>query len=275
MMSFEKLKYVTAWLVSLLTASGVAYGILKDEPTRFQAGLRGQVVAVTKGQPATVTLALEEFGAKLNLDVSAQVQVWMAFEQGQIGDLKPGQFVSLRLGDDHRTVNTIHIQGSLREAAIHSVAPSGKLMIVEGDDDDEQRQPREVELAPDAILRLGGLPAARQDFKPGMQVPLEFGRDGKVVHAIEAEAAENTLTNGRLLELDLKGNCLLLGRDENDDGLPIQQLYTFNADTIVVLDGKPAKLADLMPGAPLTLRLADDGQSIRAMRAGSPDKDDN
>ncbi len=275
MMGFEKLKTVAACMVSLLTAGTIAYGMLQDEPTRFEKGLRGHIVSVNAGKPATVTISLEEFGMLLNLDVSGQAKVWTAFEAGQLADLKEGQFVSLRLGNDHRTVNEIHVQGQMREALIKSVAASGKIVIVEGDDDDDGGKPMEVELAPDAILRIGGLPATRGDLKPGMQVPLEFGRDGKLVNAIEADAAENTLVDGELIEVDSNGNKLVFGREENDEGQPVQQSFTITAETIITLDGKPAKLADLKRGSSLKLRLSDDGQSIRAIKATSPEADDD
>ena len=292
MMGFEKLKFVTAWVVTFLTVGGIAFGMLKDEPTRFEKGLRGQIVAVNVGPPpsdepirfekglrgqivTTVTISLEEFGTLLNLDVSGQAKVWTAFEAGQLTDLKEGQFVSLRLGDDHRTVNEIHVQGQMREASIKSVGASGKIVVVEGDDDDEGAgQPVEVELAPDAILRIGGLPATRDDLKPGMQVPLEFGRDGKLVNAIEAEAAENSLIDGEVIEATA-GNMLVIGREENDDGQPVQQAFAVAAETIITLDAKPAKLTDLRKGSWLTLRLSDDGQSIRAIKATSPEPDDD
>ncbi len=276
MMGFEKLKYATVWVVSFLTAGGIAFGMLRDEPTRFEKGLRGQVVAVNTGKPSTVTIALEEFGTLLNLDVSAGAKVWTAFEAGQLTDLKEGQYVSIRLGDDHRTVSEIHVQGPVREVSIKSVGASGKIVIVEGDDDEEGGgKPMEVELAPDAILRIGGLPATRSDLKPGMQVPLEFGRDGKMVNAIEAEGDQTTLIDGELLEVDANGNKLVFGREDNDDGQPTQQSFAVTPEAIIALDGKPAKLADLKRGASLKLRLSDDGHAIRAIQAASPEAEDD
>lgn len=276
MMGFEKLKYATAWVVTFLTAGGIAFGMLRDEPTRFEKGLRGQVVAVNAGKPSTVTISLEEFGTLLNLDVSAQAKIWTAFEAGQLADLKEGQYVSLRLGDDHRTVSEIHVQGPVREASIKSVAASGKIVIVEGDDDDEGGgKPMEVELAPDAILRIGGLPANRSDLKPGMQVPLEFGRDGKLVNAIEAEAAENTLIDGELLDVDATGNKLVFGREDNDDGQPTKQSFAVTPETLITLDGKPAKLGELKRGCSLKLRISDEGHAVRAIMAASPEAEND
>lgn len=276
MMGFEKLKHVTLWFVSFLTVGGLAFGILRDDPTRFEKGLCGHVIAVNAGQPSTVTIAMEESGTLLNLDVSKQVKIWTAFEAGQFGDLRKGQFVSLRLGNDHRTVNEIHIQGQLREASIKSVERSGKLVVVEDDDEDGAGgQPREVKLAPDAILRIGGLRASRADLKPGMQVPLEFGRDGKLVNVIEAEAAEGTLIDGELLEVDTNDNKLLLYREECDDGQPTRQSFTISAEAIITLDGKPAKLVDLQRGSSVKLRLSNDGRELRAISALTPEAEDN
>ncbi len=274
MMGFEKLKYATAWVITFLTAGGIALGMLKDEPTRFERGLRGQVVAVNRGLPSTVTISLEEFGTLLNLDVAGKAKVWAAFEVAEFSDVKEGQFVSLRLGDDHRTVTEIHVQGQIREAAIKSVDQNGKLVIVEGDDEEEGGKPMEVELAADAILRIGGLPATRGDLKPGMQVPLEFGRDGKRINAIEAEATENSLVDGELIEIGGDGT-LTIGREENEEGHPVRQTLKTTADTLITLDGKPAKLTDLKQGASIKLRLSADAMSIRAVKAISPEPASN
>lgn len=276
MMGFEKLKSTAVWVMSFLTVGGLAFGMLRDEPTRFEKGLRGQVVAVNPGQPTTITISLEEYGTLLNLDVAAETKVWTAFEPGPLKDLVAGQFVSLRLGDDHRTVNEIHVQGQLRDASIHSIAQSGRIVVVDADDDDDgQATPREVELAPDAILRIGGLPATRSDLKPGMQVPLEFGRDGSRVNAIEAEAADHSLIEGELQAFDPDSRTLVLCREENDDGQPVRQSLTVTGETILTLDGKPAKPAELPRGASLRVRLSDDGQTIRALSAVSPERDDD
>ena len=272
MMGFEKLKYATAWVLMVLTAGGIAFGMLQDEPKRFENGLRGHVVAVTMDKRPTVTIALEEFDTLLSLDVSAQAEVWVAFEKGTLGDLKQGQLVSMRLAGDHRTVNKIHVQGKVREASIQSIASSGKIVMVDDDDDLESgHRTINVELAPDAILRIGGLPADRSDLKPGMQVPLEFNRAGERVNAIEAEAAENTLIEGELLEVHQQENRLLVGREDTDDGPPARQSFSITGDTIILVDGKRSKLGDLKPGSLLKLRLADDLTSIRAVSAMPPE----
>jgi RNA polymerase sigma factor (sigma-70 family) len=275
MMGLQKLKCVSVCLASLLTAGGIAFGMLQDEPTRFEKGVCGDIVAVNLGKPTTVTISLDEFGTLLNLDVSPQAKVWTAFESGQLADLKKGQFASLRLGEDHRTVNEIHVQGQMREASIKSVAASGKITLVEDDDDEGADKRTEIELATDAILRIGGIPATRGDLKPGMEVPLEFGRDGKLVNAIEAEAAERSVIEGELLEADANASKINVYREEGPEGQPIQQSFAITADTIIWLDSKAAKLADLKPFSSILLRLSDDGHAVRAIKATSPEPDDD
>ena len=279
MMGYEKLRYLAACLVSFVTAGGIVFGMLHDEPTRFERGLRGQIVAVHAGQPSTITISLDDFGTLLNLDLSNQARVWTAYEPGEITDLKEGQFASLRLGNDHRTVTEIHIQGTMREVSIKSIAPSGKITIIENlDDDNPKGHQSEVELAPDAILRIGGLPAVRADLKPGMVVPFEFGRDGKVVNAIEADAAEESIVEGQLHNLLIAENRIILSNDadcdEGEEQPPIQRSFELTAETMVSLDGHSAKLSDLKHGSYIILRLADDGKSVRAVKSTSPEPED-
>ncbi len=271
MMVLEKLKVMSVGLLSVLALCGIAFGVLRDEPARFDKGLRGNVVSVQPGNPSTVTVALSDSGTLLNLDVSTEAKVWTAYEPGQFADLTAGQLVSLRLGDDHRTVNEIHIQGRLREASIKSVSPTGKITIVDGDDEESEEKPVELDLAPDVILRIGGLPAARSDLQPGMQVPLEFGRDGKFVNAIEAEAKENSLVSGELRSVDPNGSQIHFALEGEEEGQTAQRSFAVTRDTFISLDGKPAMLADLKPGSAILLRLADDGFTARAIQATSPE----
>ncbi|MFO0999446.1 MAG: hypothetical protein U0936_03850 [Planctomycetaceae bacterium] len=64
------------------------------------------------GASASITIQLEEFDTLLNLDVSQDVKVWKACESSGLSSVKPGQFASLRLASDHRTVNEIHVSSA-------------------------------------------------------------------------------------------------------------------------------------------------------------------
>jgi RNA polymerase sigma factor (sigma-70 family) len=275
MMGMEKLRFITACVLSLITAGGVAYGVLHDNPQRFQKGLVGQIVDVqTRGQSHSVTIQLEEFETLLNLDVSAEVKVWKAYESSTLANVKPGQFASLRLASDHRTVNEIHVSGAQHEVSIRGLSDSGAMMATTEDDGESADESRPYQLAPDAILRIGGLPATRDDFQAGMEVPLELAEDGRTVHAIEAEADPRTIIVGSLVSIDVAaGTAMIETEDENDTLIKIP--LKIDAKAVVEVDGKRADVSAILPGSEVVLRTTTDRSSIRALRATSPEPDDD
>ena len=276
MMGLEKLKFVAACVLSVITAGGVAYGMLHDNPQRFQKGLVGQIVDVhISGQSASVTIQLEEFDTLLNLDVSQDVKVWKAYEPSSVTSVKPGQFASLRLASDHRTVNEIHLSGAQHEVAIQGLSDSGAMMAASTDDDDDSpAQTRPYQLAPDAILRIGGLPATREDFSSGMEVPLELADDGKTIHAIEAEADPQTIIMGSIVAIDAVAGTVIIETEDDNDTL-IKVPLTIDGKAVIEVDGKRSDLGSVLPGSEVILRTTADRSSVRAIRATSPEKDDD
>lgn len=271
MMGLEKLKSLAICLVSLLTVGGIALGMLQDNPQRFEKGLRGRVIAVNQGRPQTITVMLDEFNTALSLDVAASAKVWVAFESSSFQSVVEGQYVSVHLGDDHRTVNDVHVLGSQREVAIQSIAPSGAMMVVPVvDDDDEEAvaKPEEVRLAQDAILRIGGLPANRNDLRPGMRVPLEMSGNGNLVNAIEADT--ELMITAQLLHVDVLGETIRVRIEEDEEPASELSLKVL-PDTSMTVEGKPVKLADLKPGSEVVIRLSEGRDLVRAMRATMPD----
>lgn len=271
MMGWHKFKTAAVWMLSLATAGGAALGVLQDEPRRFERGLSGEIVAVSES-PRTVTIELEEFGTLLNLDVAEAVDVQWAFASASYRDLRAGQFVSLRLADDHRTVNEVHVRGEIREGEITRVDPAGRLTITPDDDDDSP--PVQVELSPDAILRIGGLPATITDLQPGMDVPLELGHDGRLVHAIETGALEETLSSGRIVAVDVARRFAVVAVETEDEQL-IERTWAVDPQAIIALDGRPATVDQLPPQGETQFRTTPDGAVIRAIEAQSPEPDDD
>lgn len=269
MLGYQKIKQVVLGVLSLLTATGIAYGLLKDDPGRFSKGLRGQIVAVGANAAApTVTIRLDEFDALLDLDVQPDAQVWLAYEPAKIADLRQGQYASLRLASDHRRVAEIHLSGDQRQVAIQTVDANGTLTVVDVSDDDDVAPgaPRQVQLAPDAIVRLGGLPADRIDLKPGLRVPLELAGNGKTVNAIEADVDPRLIVRGEVAAVDSAANVLkVTTENENDEAVELSLVVA--SDALIELDGRRVKLAELAPGAAVELRLTEGKPQVRAIRA--------
>jgi|GEM_PF-4080768 len=247
-----------------------------DDPSRFDLGVCGRIAefhGVKDGRAikgATLTLALDRQGTFLNLDLSPRTTVRIAYEEGTLADLKVGQRVSLRLGPDYRTVIRILAEGKIRDARILEIKKNGRFTIVEDDPDTAEVKESEIELARDAIVRIGGLPATRAELRPEMRVPLEFSRNGKWVNAIDADGNERDLLYGQLLGVNQKDNKIEFSAEENDAGQPISRWLPLASDAIIIVDDKIAAKADLKSHSEIKMRLAPDGKSIRALKAISP-----
>jgi hypothetical protein len=129
-------------------------------------------------------------------------------------------------------------------------------------------------LAPDAILRIGGLPATREDFSSGMEVPLELADDGKTIHAIEADADPQTIIMGSVVVIDAVAGTVIVETEDDNDTL-IKVPLTIDVKAVIEVYGKRSELGSVRPGSEVILRTTTDRSTVRAMRATSPEKDDD
>ena len=301
MLGIEKLKIIIVALITIVTAGSLAYGVLRDDPQRFERGLRGEIVTLTNGSTGrTVTVKLDDYDTLLNLDISKDAKVSIAYEGGKLEDLKEGQFVSLRLGPDHRVVDEIHVRGEQKEVVVTAVDASGKITATPADAEEEEdengnKKPiptTQFTLADGAIFRLGGLPAALADIKPGMKIPIELSPAGDKVNAVEVDIEDNLLKRGEVVQVD--GRTIKIrtdgdedppSQDENGNDLTDEQRqaiairtahpFTIAPEAKIQLDNKPAGLSDIKPGSEITFRLDEEGGTVaKAVKATTPPKDE-
>ncbi|MCU0719351.1 MAG: sigma-70 family RNA polymerase sigma factor [Pirellula sp.] len=271
-LGMQKLAMALTLFLSLVTGGSFLYGFLQDNPTRFESGLRGTIVHIDNDENPSITLELDEYRTLLNLDLSNNAKVWIAYEETSREKLKVGQFIAVKLDVDHRTVKEIHGQGIVREVTIKSVSnPTG--LMIEGDDDDPESIPEMIKLAPETILRIGGMNASLNELKPGMTIPLEFGSEGDAVHAIEAEAEASQILEGELLAIDLSKGELILSTETEDDSI-VDRRLKIEPSIVARSMEKVIPLEDLRKGCCLRIRLDDDGQTIKGMNVEFPEADD-
>jgi RNA polymerase sigma factor (sigma-70 family) len=272
-LGMQKLAMALTLFLSLVTGGSLVYGFLQDNPTRFESGLRGTIVQIDNEQNTSVTLELDEYGTLLNLDLSKDAKVWIAYEESTRDKLRVGQFIAVKLDADHRTIKEIHGQGTVREVTIKSVSNPG-LLVVEGDDDNPESIPEMIELAPETILRIGGMNASLDELKPGMTVPLEFGSEGESVHAIETEAESSQILEGELQAIDLSTKELILSTETEDDRI-VDRRLKIEPSIVARSMGKIIPLEDLRKGCCMKIRLDDDGKTIKGMNVEFPEADDD
>lgn len=267
-MGLQKVSVVLAFLATLITGGSLAYGFLQDNPNRFDEGLRGTLVRIDTDDTPSLTIELDEYRAKLDLDVSTDAKVWIAYQETEFDKLRVGQFIAVQLASDNRTVKEVHGRGELREVTVEAIGNDGRL-IVAGDDDDENLTPVTLEMSPETIVRIGGLPAKRDELRPGMSIPIEFNQAGNVVNAIETDASEGQLIEGEIATIDIEKREITLRHDDDHDeqvAMP-KQVLSLVPSSLIHVDGKPAQDADLKSGFVVRVRLADDRTTIRAIEA--------
>lgn len=271
MMLLDKIKTAVVCLASFLMLGTIGYAMLVDVPDRFDRGLRGEVLAidVTSAKPS-ITVMLENFETTLTLDISPDAKVAIAFQEAKLTDLSKEMYVSLRLAADHRTVNEVHARGTIHEGKIKSVSPDGKRISVAIDDDDEETvdSPKELDFATDAVLRIGGLPATREQLIEGLETSLELSKDGKTVNAVNGDVDESRVIYGRVSSVDLNGKAVKVVAERED--MEVESWLQFGAEKTTIIDGKKAAVADLKPGAHVDIRLSENKMVIEALVATNP-----
>ncbi|XZE34283.1 RNA polymerase sigma factor [Pirellulaceae bacterium SH501] len=274
-LGLQKLAVMVVAFLALFTGGTVAMGFLQDNPSRFEKGIRGRIVRLDVDQTPSITLELEEYQTLLDLNISDSHKVWIAYEVSELSRLSLGQYVSVRLGSDHRTIDEIHAQGIVREGTIRAIGEHGRLVVESENEDTLSRSEiHTFELSPDAIVRLGGLPASRDDLEPGMSIPLEFGYKMEVVHAIETEVDRSAILEGELIAIDRqKQNVTIAYEDEEE--LLVERTFPIDANALLQMNGAPILITDLAVGIALKARLSSDRKTIRAILAEPFELDDD
>lgn len=269
MMYFTKLKlYGVA--AAVLAFAATAFAMIVDSPDRFEKGIQGHIeVIVTSGARPHVTIRLDDFDVPLDLDLAPNVKVTHAFEPGKVTNLAAGTYIGVKLGADHRTVEEIHALGQTYEVTIEGIGGSGQFNQFAGVnertlrglvDDEEDAGAKSFELSPQAIIRIGGLPARREQLQKGMRARLELGHDSKLVNYVEVDAAEGQLVDGQIVELDAAAQSFKAKVELND--AEVESLYTIDGSTIIHLGRAPVKFSELKVGSEFQLRFVP-GQSSK------------
>ncbi len=103
---------------------------------------------------------------------------------------------------------------------------------------------------------------------------MELADDGKTIHAIEAEADPQTIIVGSIVGIDAKAGTVIIETEDDNDTL-IKVPLKIDGKAVIEVDGKRSELVSVLLGSEVILRTTADRSSVRAMRATSPDTDDD
>jgi hypothetical protein len=79
---------------------------------------------------------------------------------------------------------------------------------------------------------------------------------------------------GKLTERNADSTRISIEQEGEDDAPASSRSLTVTPETIVWLDLKPARLADLKSGVWVVVRISDDGSTVRAIKATTPEPEE-
>jgi ferric-dicitrate binding protein FerR (iron transport regulator) len=192
------------------------------------------------------------------------VRVVIDGQPAKLGDLASGKRVVLRLDREGKTVQAINVLVARRplgvlQTGVISEIKDGKLTLsLRGRD--AATGEKTFDVGESARVFVDNKPAKLTDLAKGMTVQLGLDEKGTLVTI----RVEGPSVGGRLKEITAE-KITLQGRGEDSS-------YILSPKVIVIIDRKPAKLADIKVGMEVMLKLSADGKTVLtiAMREGWP-----
>jgi ferric-dicitrate binding protein FerR (iron transport regulator) len=230
---------------------GEAAGVYAEGPIKggaVKSVENGKLTLLGQGRDSVV-------GNDTTYALAENVKVLMGREPAKLADLKAGTRVLLKLSMDEKTVLTINVQrrrGEERSPIAATRATQGVVSAIQDNTltvvfsvrpiDNEET----FDMGPAVRVLVDGKPAKLADLKPGMRVRVVKNDKGELI-GIGGEgptitAAVKTVADGKITL----------------DGRGLDRVCNVTADTKVMIDRRPGKVADLKPGTEIVVTLSVD-----------------
>jgi len=130
---------------------------------------------------------------------------------------------------------------------------------------------RTYNLTADVSIIIDGKPAKTSDLKTGMIVVAALGSEKTEVKEVRVEGGS---VGGDVRAVDAASHKITVAAKGKDGQPAAEKSYTVSGDAKIIVDGKPARLADVKTGAPAFLRLSADGKTaVAVVQGGKGTKD--
>jgi ferric-dicitrate binding protein FerR (iron transport regulator)/Cu/Ag efflux protein CusF len=256
----------------LAAGEGKTFAADKEQPKVKGAEFRGSITAIDS---KSVTLGAGENAAKTkSFDLAADVKVVIDGQPGKLADLKVGMVVFATLDEGKTTVKGLRAEGGSAGGEVKAIDAKARTITIAGKAKKEGNppEPQTFGVTPDAKIVIDGKPATLADVKTGAVAALRLSLDGKsavsVLQGVKGkeggEKGKAKVINGEIKAVDASNNSvtIVLGKEAGE------KTFKLGADAIVMIDGKPGKLADVKTGSRGTLKLSDDEKTVMGLSVG-------
>jgi hypothetical protein len=184
---------------------------------------------------------------------------------GKLSGIPKGTNLDLGLSADQQTIRRIEARGSKVDGVVTGVDAGRNtitLLLPHAPAEGEKT----ITVAKDAIIEIDGLPGKLAALPREAHVTLSLAVD-RTARGVQAGGPE--FSNLLVKEVDLEKNTITF-----EDDAPVAEAagktFLLAKNARIVIDGKPATLAQLPKSAVVTLKLFVDQKAVRSIEAGGP-----
>jgi hypothetical protein len=185
----------------------------------------------------------------------------------KLANVPPGAYVNLNLSADQSTARMVAAEGRAFPGALVKSVDAAQNTITF----DETKTPSDLagktfSVAKDAQISIDGKPGRLSAVPPGANLNLLLTVDQKTIRNFSAEGFQIGAQGSAVVDsVDADKNTITV--DINGEG---HKTFSVAPDALVVIDGKPGKLAGVLKEAPVLLILRVDQKTVGRIEAKSP-----
>jgi ferric-dicitrate binding protein FerR (iron transport regulator) len=224
-------------------------------PLRLLSG----VVSEVKGSKLTVSFDRRDAKNERTFDVGESVKVFVDAKPAKPADLAKGMMVQLGQ-DDKEVLVTVRAEGPSVGGKVKEISAEKITLQV-------RREDASYVLSPGTMVIIDRKPGKWADVKAGMDVSLKLSVDRKTVLVLRAEPSRegwSPYVRGQIKTIDARANTITLMIAAARAGVRVNQerTFTLGKQVRVIIDGRPASVADLKVGTEVTLTVDREGKTI-------------
>jgi hypothetical protein len=223
------------------------------------------VVKAVDVEKNTLTITNQEVECTFAAAKNATVEI--DGKPGKLAGLPPGASVTLSWFADQKTARSIQANGPWWDHVLVQAVDPTKDTITFADGD---RQPpavagKTLPVAKDANIRVDGKPGALAGLPPGAFVTLSLSADQKTVRGLDAAGSQ--YLGVFVLEVDAVKGTVTFADGDRQPAEVAGRTFPVAKDANIRVDGKPGKLAGVLPGACVNLVLSVDRKTVGGLDA--------
>jgi hypothetical protein len=236
-----------------------------EQPIRNVAG------AVKAVDVAKNTLTIANADGENTYPVAKDAEIWIDGKPAKLGALPPGPHVYATLTVERKTARHIDARGRhFPIVAVKAVDAAKHTITFDDDKAPPELAGKTFPVAKDPHIMIDGNPGQLAGVPPGSVISLYLCVDQKTVCTFDAGGPQFEGVHAVVVKaVDPAKNTITIDEDKSPPEVA-GVTFPLAKNAFITVDSKPAKLAEIPPGALVNLTLSVDRKTARVIQAAGP-----